>query len=736
MTLPRRHFLTLGTGAAAVAAVAAWPEPAAAVAEAGAGHGAGRYRWRNVEIVGGGFVTGIVHHPKQRGLVYARTDIGGAARLDPRTRRWVQLLEWVSFADWSLTGVESLALDPQDPSRLYLAVGTYTNEWSPINGAILRSTNQGRTFRRTDLPFKLGGNEPGRSMGERLAVDPCDGRVLYFGTRNQGLWRSTDRGETWARVDSFPTAGTAGLGLGFVFFDPRGSRRGRPTRTIYVGSTDRANPIWRSDDSGLTWSPLANQPTGWLPHHAEPASDGQLYVTYGDLPGPYEMYDGGVHKLDLATGVWTDITPLRPNTGGEAGFGYAGLAIDPRRPGTVMVATMSRWGPVDDVFRTVDGGATWHSIGAKIVLDTSGAPYLDFHGTPKLGWMIGDISIDPFDSDKVLYVTGATIFGTDDVTNAEAGRSTHWSVRAQGLEETAVLDLISPPWGPPLISALGDIGVFRHDRLDVVPPDGQAANPVSGSSPSLDYAARTEGFVVRVAYGDSLQRGAYSTDAGKSWQPFAGEPAGSTQPGKIVVSTDARTILWVPGDVPPHYSRDRGASWTPVTGLPQQVVVAADRVHPSLFFAFDAGSGTAYRSLDGGRSFLPTATGLPVGAGKLETVLERSGQCWLAAGPAGLFRSVDHGLRYQRLTTIEEALTVGFGKAAPGRHEMAVYTSGTVNGVPGIYRSDDSGVSWRRVNDDRHQYASTNDAIAGDPRVYGRVYLSTNGLGIPYGEPV
>jgi photosystem II stability/assembly factor-like uncharacterized protein len=173
-----------------------------------------------------------------------------------------------------------------------------------------------------------------------------------------------------------------------------------------------------------------------------------------------------------------------------------------------------------------------------------------------------------------------------------------------------------------------------------------------------------------------------------------------------------------------------------VTGLPQQVVVAADRVDPSLFFAFDAATGTAYRSVDGGRNFLPTATGLPVGVGKLETVLERSGQCWLAAGPAGLFRSVDDGLSYQRLTTIEEALTVGFGKAAPGRREMAVYTSGTVNGAPGIYRSDDSGASWRRVNDDRHQYASTNDAIAGDPRVYGRVYLSTNGLGIPYGEPV
>ncbi len=172
MTLQRRHFLALGT-VVRRPLPPGLPRPAAAVE-----HGpVPRYRWRNVEIVGGGFVTGIVHHPKKRGLVYVRTDIGGAAGLDPRTRRSVQLLEWVGWGEEtaSLTGVESLALNPRDPSRLYLAVGTYTNEWSPINGAILRSTDQGRTFRRTDLPFKLGGNEPGRSMGERLAVDPCDG---------------------------------------------------------------------------------------------------------------------------------------------------------------------------------------------------------------------------------------------------------------------------------------------------------------------------------------------------------------------------------------------------------------------------------------------------------------------------------------------------------------------------------------------------------------------------------
>jgi len=32
--------------------------------------------WKNVTIGGGGFVTGLIFSPTERGLVYARTDVG------------------------------------------------------------------------------------------------------------------------------------------------------------------------------------------------------------------------------------------------------------------------------------------------------------------------------------------------------------------------------------------------------------------------------------------------------------------------------------------------------------------------------------------------------------------------------------------------------------------------------------------------------------------------------------
>lgn len=65
--------------------------------------------------------------------------------------------------DW---GIDAIATDPVDTDRVYVAVGMYTNDWDPNDGSILRSTDQGDTWEETKLPFKVGGNMPGRGVGE------------------------------------------------------------------------------------------------------------------------------------------------------------------------------------------------------------------------------------------------------------------------------------------------------------------------------------------------------------------------------------------------------------------------------------------------------------------------------------------------------------------------------------------------------------------------------------------
>ncbi|WP_406441172.1 1,4-beta-glucanase [Streptomyces sp. NBC_00631] len=726
-TLSRRTVLA---GTAATAALTALPIPTAHAAEPQPQ----AYRWRNAVIGGTGFVTGVLFHPTTPGLAYARTDIGGAYRWDAPTARWTPLTDHLGWDDWNLLGVEALAVDPAHPDRLYLALGTYAQSWAG-NGAVLRSEDRGATWTRTDLTVKLGANEDGRGMGERLLVDPRDSDTLWLGTRHDGLLKSTDRGATWAAAAGFPaTPSASGQGVSLLV---------AAGRALYAGWADgdggaSAVGLYRTTD-GTTWEAVPGQPTGTaakIPvraaydRHAR-----ELYVTYADAPGPNGQSDGSVHKLATGTDRWTEVTPVPP--GGGDTFGYGGVAVDARRPGTVVVSTNNRWTAVDTLYRTTDGGRSWTSLKDSAVFDVSETPFLKWGGDqPKFGWWIQAVAVDPYDSKHVVYGTGATLYGTRDLV--------HWAPRIRGLEETSVLRLVSPPVGEAhLLSGSGDIGVLYHERLTASPSRGMATNPVFGSATGLAQAAGRPAYVVRTGWGDN-GNGAFSNDGGRTWAPFTAQPSlAHDAPGPIATNADGSVLLWsfVHWDgtkYPAHRSDDNGATWTEISSFPKGATPVADPADPTLFYAYDTDTGTLLASTDSGRSFTVRATGLPSGDSQFQLVAApgRSGDLWLSVKWNGLYRSTDGGAAFTKVTSCWAAYTLGFGKAAPGAGYPAIYLVGSTESITAVHRSDDEAGSWTRINDDRHQWGWIGQAVTGDPRVYGRVYLATNGRGIQYGDPV
>lgn len=731
------------------------------------------YDWGRVKIVGGGLISGIIYNPTEKDLIYARTDMGGAYRWDPATKTWIQLLEWLNKEDWNLSGVESIATDPVDPNRVYIAAGTYSNEWVTTNGYILRSKDRGQTWEKTEMPFKFGGNMPGRTMGERLAVDPNDNRILYLGARNgNGLWKSEDYGATWHKVSSFAPVGDVEDGYGgkigpvWITFDPSTGSAGHATQTIYVGLADTQTSIYKSVDGGATWEPAAGQPTqGFLPHHGTLGSNSMLYISYNSAIGPWDAGDGAVWKLDTKTGEWTDISPT-----GDSNTPYGGLAVDAQHPDTLMVATANNWWPDEQFYRSTDGGKTWKTLWQftsypqrdnRYTIDISLAPWLDWgfkrdpvtdpETSPKLGWGIGDLEIDPFNSDRIMYGTGATLYGSEDMTDFDKGEKIGISVMADGIEENAILGLISPPSGAPLISAMGDIGGFRHEDLNKSPH--MIRNPYLNTTLDLDYAETNPNLIVRVGHTqpDIVERMGVSTDNGVTWtpatNPFQATITYNTGGGSVAVGANGHTIVWAPnldgnGQFPVSFTTDLGKTWTASQGIPQGASVSSDRVNPDKFYGFL--DGTFYVSTDGGANFSAAVSGLPKDlSGKFKAAPTAEGDIWLAATAnsehpeygAGLFRSTDSGASFKKVSGVDEALSVGFGKEAPGKTYKTIYAVMKVNGGKfGFYRSEDEGASWIRINDDQHQYANVEATITGDRQVYGRVYIGTNGMGIVRGD--
>lgn len=704
------------------------------------------YHWRNVVVGGGGFAPEIIYSPAERGLAYLRTDMGGAYRWDEANQRWIPLED--GFAQGSYMGVESLAPDPKNRNIVYLAAGMDYRE----PAAILRSADRGATWSITPVPFKMGGNEDGRGLGERLAIDPNRTSTLLFGSRHDGLWRSDDSSKSWHKIKSFPWRGLRAPadshshgGIAFVVFDPH-------SRNIFAGVADPAGQhLYRSSDSGATWETVSDgPPASLLPVKAALDAKGILYIDYCSGIGPNGITKGAVWKLDTRSGRWTDITPNRGSEGG-----YMGLSLDRLHPGRIAVSTVDRWHPGDTIWISDDGGRDWRSLRERSSRDISAAPWLSsILPQAPFGHWIASLAFDPFDGGTLAYTTGATLYRTDDALQSKL----LWKPWVSGIEQTAVITLTSPTAGAPLISGFGDIAGFVHDTLDLS-PRRLFTNPFLPNTNNLDYAGLAPNIVVRSSSNYRPQPDAvslaWSEDGGHNWAPLKAPPVrlkGTLQridnngEAPINVTGDGKTFF-VSGPVV-LASSDRGRSWWTPAGLPQNVRAIADKANPNLVYAVDFTGSRIFISGDGGHSFAVAAgAGLPSDFSEdrphwreaqfpLQATPGKAGDMWLLLNHR-LYHSTNAGQSFATTTPADLSIKLfGLGAPAPGTSAPALYAFGARHGLVALWRSTDGGTTWARINDDAHQWGLRFRAISGDPKLFGRVYLATDGRGVLCGDPL
>ncbi len=736
------------TGTAAISGLATTGDPGAPDSP---------YVWTPLPIGGGGWATGMVLHPTEPGRAYVRTDVSGAFRRQPDGSGWEQMLtverivpdgDAADEAESADYVIDSIAVAPSDPDRLYLSVGNDESdtEVGEGRGRVLRSDDGGTTWVPLPQRWVVAGNAAFRQRSEKLVVDPTDADRVLLGTRQEGLWRSTDAGATWQQVDSVPSgpAGDDGERVGVSFVE-WGS--GAHAATVWAGV--EGSGVFVSTDGGETWSASDVEVAEGTAPFEGAYEDGRLYVTLNRLGG-----DGAgrvlVHTVD--NGEWADITPDHES------FEWS-VAAAPDAPDRLVAVAHTTGG---GMWRSTTGGDGWQRV--DVDLRSDDVPWILEGGD---AMYVGRLRFDPLEPDRLWFAEGRGVWIADDVFE---GATIEWVATMPGLEQTVAGDLVVAEDGAP-ISAVADHQGFRHGDLGRY-PGRQLVDSAFAGGAALDHAGLDRRDLVwigaeyhRYYDPDRRGRGAVSRDGGQSWSELPNLTPDHFGGGVAVSAGGADNLVWVPSYIHPweYDENDRGVlvtvdggeTWTRAEGLGDanrfhrlvwwfgRRPVAADRHEPGRFYLNDD-EGRLWTSTDGGLDWTLSEHSPPCFEGtachvfgQLRASPRAAGEVWASTGEGGLHRSNDAGTaEWESIEAVTEARSFDFGAPLDPEGPPTLYLWGRVDDAEqlGLWRSADDGESWELIGRHPGGLYEGITVVSGDPQRPGRVYLGTPGSGFVIGD--
>lgn len=186
--------------------------------------------WSSVGLGGGGGFFYPAASPHDPNLIFVSSDMGGMYRSADGGQTWRML-------DWRLGNNQSgsLVFHPTDPNRIYAL------PFQQNSGRLEMSVDAGLTWQ------VVGGSNPPWISDKliAMAIDEGNPNLMLVSGQN-GLYRSTNGGTTWAKVNGAPTGL---LGLYVDQTSPVASR---------VVLAANANAPYCSDNGGLTWVQKSN----------------------------------------------------------------------------------------------------------------------------------------------------------------------------------------------------------------------------------------------------------------------------------------------------------------------------------------------------------------------------------------------------------------------------------------------------------------------------------------------
>ncbi|HKP46835.1 MAG TPA: YCF48-related protein [Pyrinomonadaceae bacterium] len=617
--------------------------------------------------------------------------------------------------DWRANGppggdVRSLVVDPNNADRFYF--GT-------LDGQIYTSADGAKTWQ-----FLYNFNRP-RLFVDHIIVDPRDSRVLYVAAHRHkeagGFFKSTDGGHHWRESPELKNEALHSL------------TQAEANPDVLIAGT--FNGIFRSDNSGDSWTQLPTYTTPGLVHVESLAIDPRTANTIyaGTWYLPYKSTDGGKTWRNIKNGIIDDSDIFA-------------IDIDPRDPNHIIASACS------GIYETRSAGDSWKKV----------------QGIPSQSRRTRAILQHP-------SIAGLVFAGTTEGfwRSERGGDADSWMVTtSRQLEINSIA--VHPSRPQTVYIGTNNYGVMvSYDGGKNFAPtntgySGRFANAIvtDREDPNRVYAA-----TINTTTGGGFFF--VSTDNGDTWRPSM-----RNMPPRLItysIMQDARDVntIYLGTNLGVYKSMDRGASWAPVwtaaatkstkprstkqaplarraPAKPNETIRRAQLALNQAGYSVgkpDGRAGTlttkALRKFQGdnrlpmtGRFDQATLTALHV-SGAIEeaesivlsdavntlvqTTDATTGQpIMLAATNLGLFRSSDPTAGWQKLsyTSAFDARTTCVTVEANDPQTIWVGTAAS-----GVLVTSDAGKTWQRMQGIPTE-APVN-VIARDPRRPGYIYVGT-----------
>jgi len=693
----------------------------------------------------GGRVTAVAGHPSHPYTFYMGSTGGGVWRTTNAGITWENL----SDRDFKAGSVGAVTVAPSDPNVIYVGMGSACPRGNvSIGDGMYRSTDAGTSWQHIGLERagaisrvrvhpddpsvlwvgvlgQIFGSNPERGVyrstdgGETwqqvlsisddagiadLELDPFNPRVLYAavwrverkpwtlidGSDEGGLFRSTDGGDTWERLEGGLPTGV----LGRIGVSASPARRGR-LWTIITAAEGRGG-IFRSEDHGDTWKKVSDEPElltrGWYYSHihADPADPNTVW---GSNVRFFKSVDAGATWERVGTphgdnhDLW--INPEQPHIMVQANDGGANVSVDGGRSWSGQNNQ-----PTAEFYRvTVDNQFPYRIYGAQQDNSTISVPSRPMPElTPTQHWHSvagaesGHIAVHP---EQPHLVYSGNYLGRIDRYDHRSGTARNMILYPQMQDGTAPRDLrYRFQWNAPILISRHDPDVVYHTSnyvhrtrdggwtWETISPDlttdddekqGVPGGPVQHDHTGVEVyntvfalaeSPRTAG---EIWAGSDDGRIHVSQDNGVTWVDVtpAGMPADGTVNSIDVSHHDPRRVYvgvyrYRMNDYTPYIFRtdDGGESWTTVTdGLPADHFVRVVREDPGAAGLLFAGTEFGlYASFDGGDSWQSFQLNLPRtpitdllihhNAGNPDLVLATQGRSFWVLDDLGLVREL------------------------------------------------------------------------------------------------